>query len=131
MPNKRRLPILSITSTGTPEFPRFQIIDDRGRYWTGNDFRSSGVVYAAYNAAAIETQEILKRHFDGVEPVRYVVPLFVEVFSDLPVSVALIARHLSRSARLYLDTPQHGHGPEGSLVLPFIDWGQIREQGHD
>ncbi len=129
MEKKQQLPILSIVPTGTPQFRRFKIADDKDRLWTGTAFGTTGVLYAKHNDAAIDIQNILKGHFTGVEPDRYVVPLFVEVYSHEPVPVAFVAKHLSVASRLYLNTPEHGNGPGSSLILPRIEWHRIKEGG--
>jgi hypothetical protein len=129
MEKKRKLPILSIVRAGPAQFERFQIADDKNRLWTGQEFGTSGVLFAHHNQAAIEIQSILKGQFEGLEPDRYMVPLFVEVFSDEPVPVALVAQYLSRASKLYLNTPQYGNGPGSSLVLPWIEWHRIKEGG--
>ena len=56
-------------------------------------------------------------HFDGIEPQRFVVPLYVEAYShEGPVPVAKVAKYLSDASRLYLNTTDHGNGPSGSLT---------------
>ena len=126
MAKKRKLPILSVVPAGSPdEFPRFLISDARNRLWDGQNFSSTGILYSAHNDAAIDVQAILKTHFEGVEPVRYVVPVFVDVFAHEPVLVAEVAKYLSASSRLNLNTTEHGNGPGNALVLPWIDWSRI------
>ena len=71
--------------------------------------------------------DILKQKFGGAETVKYVVPLFVEVHSHGPVIVSEVAKYLSQSARLYIDTTEHGNGPSNSLVLPRIEWHRIEQ----
>ena len=84
-------------------------------------------LYARHNDAASDLVNILKSHFDGVSPVKYVVPLIVEVYSDDPVSSVEVVDFLSDHSRLYLNTTIHGHGPRKSLVVPTIHWDQIEE----
>lgn len=123
----KKLPILSIVPVGTPEFQRYTINDEKNRRWNGERFVSTGegVRYADYSDAAMDLQMILKKYFEGQTPTRYVVPVFIEVYGDVPV--ALVAQHLSKTASLFLDTPKQGYGPDGSLILPVIHWGQIEE----
>lgn len=126
--SKKKLPVLRVAPFGPPAFRRFQIVNDAGEVWNGDAWEPiGGRVYAAHNAAAAESQRILKSHFEGVEPRRYIAPLVIEVFSDDAVHVAHIVRYLSHAIRLHIDTGEHGHGPRNSLVLPCIDWGQIEE----
>ena len=127
MKKKRKLPILSILAAGNPDFDRWTIADERTRLWTGVDFDYRNYrLYATYNAAASATQEILRSHFTGVKPVFFKAPLFVEVLADVPVHEAMVSLHLCQALRLYLNTHEHGHGPDGSLILPWIDWTEIK-----
>ena len=73
------LPILYVVQIGEPEFQRFVIEDEQDRVWTGEGFDSQGAaLFARHNDAALESQNILKRSFDGVKPQRFVVPLYVD-----------------------------------------------------
>ena len=128
MAEKQKLPTLYVVQIGNDEFERYLIEDQEERVWTGKQFDSEGgVLFARHNDAAVESQNILKSHFKG-EPQRYVVPLYIEVYSHAgPVPVAEIAEYLSRASRLFLDTTEHGNGPGDSLVLPWIDWSRIKQ----
>lgn len=125
---KKRLPILYVVQVGESEFERYVIEDQQKQVWTGKQFDSQGgALFARHNDAATEAQVILKKSFKGVEPQRFVVPLYVEVLSHAgPVAVAEVAQYLSSSSRLYIDTTEHGNGPGDSLVLPWIDWSRIK-----
>ena len=128
MAKKRELPILFVVQIGESDFERYVIEDQQDRVWTGERFDSQGAaLFARHNDAATETQNILKQNFKGVEPQRFVVPLYVEVLSHAgPVAVAEVAQYLSSSSRLHLDTTEHGNGPGDSLALPWIDWSRIK-----
>lgn len=129
MAEKQKLPILYVVQVGSEEFQRYLIEDQADRVWTGERFDSQGAaLFAKHNDAATETQSILKASFKGVEPQRFVVPLYVEVLNHGgPMPVAEIAQYLSHGARLYLDTREHGNGPGDSLVLPRIEWHRIKQ----
>ena len=127
MGNERQLPVLYVVESGSPDFQRWMVSDDRDRFWGGEDFSQTGVLYARHNDAAVDAQSILRGYFGGIQPVRYVVPLFVESLSHRPVPVAEVAQFLSRASRLYLNTSEHGNGPGDSLVLPRIEWHRIEE----
>jgi hypothetical protein len=128
---KERLPILFVVQIGESDFERYVIEDQQDRVWTGERFDSHGAaLFARQNDAASEAQTILKRTFDGVEPQRFVVPLYVEVLSHAgPVPLAEVAKYLSEASRLYLNTTDHGNGPSDSLVLPRIEWHRIKQIG--
>lgn len=129
MAKKRELPTLRVVQIDNDEFERYLIEDQEERVWTGEQFDSQGAaLFARHNDAATESQNILKRNFNGAEPQRYVVPLYVEVLSHAgPVPVDEIAKYLSSGSRLYIDTTEHGNGPGDSLVLPWIDWSRIKQ----
>ena len=127
MGNEHQLPILYVVESGSSDFQRWMISDDRDRLWGGDDFGQNGVLYARHNDAAVDAQNILRGHFGGIQPVKYVVPLFVESLSHRPVPVAEIASYLSRASRLFLNTAEHGNGPGDSLILPRIEWSRIKE----
>jgi len=116
MAKKRDLPILTVVQIGNEEFERYLIEDQEERVWTGERFDSDGgALFAKHNDAAIESQNILKRSFSGVEPQRFVVPLYVEVLNHAgPVPVNEIAEYLSRGSRLYLDTTENGNARAGA-----------------
>ena len=126
MPDNR-LPVLYVVQIGAKGYERFIIEDENERTWTGKQFDSQGgVLFARHNDAASEAQNILKRNFEGVEPQRFVVPLYVEVYSQAePVRLAKVGQYLSEASRLYLNTTEHGNGPSDSLALPWIDWSRI------
>ena len=108
--------------------PRFVIQDEKERVWNGQRFGpDGGALFARHNDAATAAQDILRKSFGGVQSVKYVVPLFVEVLSHDPVVVSDVAQYLSNSARLYINTPEHGNGPGNSLVLPRIEWHRIEQ----
>jgi hypothetical protein len=124
----KRLPILHVVQVGDPDFERFIIEDQHERVWTGERFDSAGgALFALHHEAAIAAQNILKTHFEGVAPQRFVVPLYVEVLNHAgPVPMAEVAGYLSRGSRLYLNTDEHGNGPADALVLPRIEWSRIK-----
>lgn len=126
-----RLPTLYVVQTSESHFERFVIEDDQDRVWTGERFDSQGgALFARHNDAAVEAQNILKRSFDGVEPQRFVVPLYVEVLNHAgPVPMNEIAQYLSHGVRLYLNTTENGNGPGDSLVLTRIEWHRIKKIG--
>lgn len=126
MKDHEKLPSLTVVQVGCPNFERYQIGDEHGRLWTGNGFGASGQLYANHHHAALDAHQILKSHYQDVEPQRFVVPLYVEAFSREPIDWVDVARYLSRASRLYLNTTEWGHGPGQSLVLPWIEWSEIK-----
>ena len=128
MSKKRELPILCVVQIGSDQFERYVIEDQEERVWTGKQFDSDGAaLFARHNEAAVEAQNILKKNFKGVEPQRFVVPLYVEVLNhEGPVPSTEVAKYLSEASRLHLNTTDHGNGPGDSLALPWIDWSRIK-----
>lgn len=121
----KKLPILTVLRLAN-QFDRYVIEDERHRSWNGQRFGNQNpALYANHNEACLDSQNILRSNFKGIEPVKYVVPVFVEVYSHEPVSELDVARYLSASSILQIDTSIHGNGPQNSLVLPLIDWRRI------
>ena len=76
MKNHTPLPILRLVELGNVVFARLVIEDEQFRRWIGEDFDlTGGILYACHNHAAIDAQNILRSHFEGVEPRQFVVPL--------------------------------------------------------
>ncbi len=126
MANKR-LPVLRVVQVGNETFNRFQIANEQEQVWNGEQFNpQDGVLYADHNHAAIDIQGILKKNFEGSKPQWYVVPVYVQVFSDEPVPMNEVASYLSRSSKLHIDTTSHSNGPDESLVLGSIHWHRIK-----
>lgn len=130
MEQQRQLPILTVVQT-SDQFERFFIRDEKDRVWTGDKFQPGTqrpTLYADDFDVCSTVHKILKGYFPGVEPVRYVVPMVVEVYSHEPVPESEIAQYLSRTATLQMNLPKHGNGPGSSLVLPRIDWHRMEQE---
>ena len=126
-----KLPILTVLQLHN-QFDRFVIRDEKNRDWNGEKFTKKGTpsLYADHDLACRDGHDILKQHFVDVQPVRFIVPIFVDVLSREPVDRVDVARYLCQTSRLVLDTSKNGNGPGNSLVLPVIDWRQI-ESNHE
>ena len=119
------LPILWIARSDSG-FERYVIEDSHEQVWNGKEFGTGdGLLFAHYQEAAAETQRILKSHFKGVEPTKLVVPLYVEVYGGEEIPVESVVKYLSKASKLTVDTGTHGNGPDQSLVLTRIEWGEI------
>ena len=126
----QRLPILRVVQVGNDDFNRYHIANEQEQLWNGQQFQPDrGILYADHNVACTDVQSILRKNFEGVKPVKYVVPLTIEVFSNEPVPVNDVAMYLSRASRLFLNTTDHGNGPGSSLILPQIEWHRIKQIG--
>jgi hypothetical protein len=51
------------------------------------------------------------------------------VVTDKSIRQEEVVLHLSEAVQLNLNMPEHNHRPQDSLVLPGIDWSEMREQG--
>ena len=126
----QRLPILRVVQVGNDDFYRYQIADEQQQLWNGEQFQPErGILYADHNVACTDVQSILRKNFEGVKAVKYVVPLTIEVFSNEPVTMNDVAMYLSKASRLFLNTTDHGNGPGSSLILPQIEWHRIKQIG--
>lgn len=127
MEKNRRLPILSVIPAGKQRFQRWEIADERHRIWTGERFdETNGLLYASHNLAAIEAESILRSHVGAVTSTSYEAPTVIEVLGDPSIPQSVVAHFLSKVTRLYLNRSEHGHGPNGSVVLLHIDWSRMQ-----
>jgi hypothetical protein len=116
------LPILYVVQIGEPDFQRFVIEDEQDRVWTGERFDSDGgALFAKHNDAATEAQNILRANFKGVEPERFVVPLYVEVLNHAgPVPVAEIGWPVNTATPIERETGLAE--PDYTDFVPPSDW---------
>ena len=112
------IPILGVCQNSGP-FDRFVI-----REWNGSEFVEfqGSELYDNPNKAMLDVRKILIDKVGNVKPVRYVVPLYVDVFSHQRIDMYHVAEYLSRSATLQVDTTLHGNGYKSSLILPTVEW---------
>lgn len=117
------LPVISIEPYPC-SVERYVLKNEDGLTWGGDSFKdSTPQLFANINQAATEVINILKKNFEGVERKRFVVPLFVDVYSQETVSVSEVLDHVSKNVQLHTNPCQHG--PNGSLVTVTIEWNQI------
>ena len=89
----QRLPILRVVQVGNDDFNRYHIANEQEQLWNGQQFQPErGILYADHNVACTDVQSILKKNFEGVKAVKYVVPLTIEVFSNEPVTMNDVGR---------------------------------------
>lgn len=112
------IPILGVFQNSGP-FNRFVI-----REWNGSEFVEfkGSELYDNPNKAMLDVRKILINNIGNVSPVRYVVPLFVDVYSHQRIDMYHVAEYLSKSATLQVDTAIHGNGYKSSLIFPTVDW---------
>lgn len=115
---------LFVDIVGPHEFPRFVIRSD-DRIWDGQDFveHSDQPQYFATNEDAYQEIHRIFRAMYG-KPIQVMVaPVVVEVFADQEVRRGELIDYLARNSELFVDMR---NGPQGSLILPVIDWGRLR-----
>lgn len=128
---ERRPMILSVHRAGTPKFPRYFISDQFMRVWTGDgwsDDERDGLLYGDSPEACRVVQRLLTLEYIDKPVRRFRAPVYLDLFSDTPLTKDEITRWLAKVARLIIDSPRHGNGPvEGTLGLVRIGWGELKE----
>ena len=125
--------ILSLIPLGTPEYPRYAISDQYLRYWTGDSWtdqkdESHALVYADANQALKDMNNILMIDHEKKPLKRYRAPIYIDLYSDKPVSKRELQMWLLKATKLIIDSPKHGNGPvAGSLGSCRINFGQLEE----
>jgi len=87
--------ILSIHQNGTPQFPRYFIIDQFMRVWTGvgwSENEQDGLLYGDSNAACVEVQRLLMLDYMDKPLRRFRAPVYLDLFCDMPLTKQEIAR---------------------------------------
>lgn len=121
---------LSLATKGFPEWPRYAIHDQYGRYWSGSQWveEQNAKLYADPNEACQQVQELLLKEYSSLPTQQFQVPLRIDVFSERKVSLHDVQAWLFKVVRLLVDSPRHGNGPlNGSLGLCQIDWDKLSE----
>ena len=123
--------ILSVHRAGTPQFPRYFISDQYKRVWTGEGWsedEKDGLLYGNSPEACNEVQRLLMLDYMDKPVRRFRAPVYVDLFTDKPLTKQEIARWLVKVSRLLIDSPQHGNGPlSGTLGLVRIEWSEMKE----
>lgn len=113
-------------SVGQSSVERWIIVDHHTeRVWNGTelaDDRKSALLYANHNKATLDMQGIYRKSVGDRPPQRYRIPIVLEVYAERPLQPWQIIQHMARCTRLYTQTS----GPEGSVILPVIEWGEIK-----
>jgi len=134
MSKQERQPFfMSVINLGTPEFPRYGIADHQLRYWNGDGWTkpeadSGARVYATENAATEVMYGIMTQDHQHLPKKTYVVPVYIEVFSDTDIPLRDPKWLLFRTTKVIVDSPRHGNGPvEGSLGTVRIEYSEMTE----
>lgn len=123
--------LLSVVQAGTPEHPRFKVMDSWTRFWDGekwSDDEAAGLLYATSNDACLEAQRLLMIPYMDKPLRRYKAPVYIDLFSDHEIPRPDLIRWLVRCSKLLLDHNTHGVGPaSGTLGSVSIEWSGIEQ----
>ncbi len=123
--------ILSVVQAGTPEYPRFKVMDSYQRYWTGSAWvadERKGLTYASSNDACIDVQRLLTAPYMDKPVRRFRAPVYLDLFCDRAIPKHELVRWLVRCSKLLLDHSNCGIGPvSGSLGNLTIEWGELEQ----
>jgi hypothetical protein len=122
-----------IATRGSPEFPRFLIVEPHGQVWSGTlwtPYEREGLLFADSDEAATESQNLLReQHIDRPHHAEYLVPILIEVLSDEPMSKEAVVSWLRKALRFEINYAEHGTGPtDGSCVLLGLQWWKIKNR---
>jgi hypothetical protein len=130
--SKETMPVvLTVSTIGTEEHPRYVISDQHLKFWTSETWSSNqgeALKYHDFNDAASQIHALLLTEHEGKPARRFFAPVYLELFTDEKVSLSAIKEWLCHSARLLVGASENGHGPvKNSLGLCHIPWGELRE----
>lgn len=128
---ERPTTVLSLHQMGTSAFPRYAIGDAFLRYFDGHGWTtdpSKAVLFSDSNFACQEMQRLLMIDYTDMPIRRFSAPVYLDLFSDRPVSMEELEDWLLRVSKLLIDSPKQGNGPiAGSLGLARINWSELKE----
>jgi hypothetical protein len=115
---------------GTPDYPRYLISDDQGRYWSGVFWASSekeAKMYLDLGTVGRTIREIYLLEWKGTPCNQFVVPCIIEMFGEQIGDMEQLRDWLTKAATIFIDHKQFGTGPiEDSLILPQIRWSDLK-----
>ena len=112
-----------------PDWIRYAIEDERGRYWTGRGFSKDergAFAYADENVIARDMRRILKRRCKELIRYRFVAPVMIDVYAEGPIDQEEMTWFLSQKCFVSMDGLGTGVGPGESVVLPLVAWNLLR-----
>jgi hypothetical protein len=115
---------ITVAQMGTPDWPRYAVRDNKGRYWTGrwwSDDPRDALLYQYEHEAANEATVMN----DCIEPRRFVARVSISVEHDAPLTTAMV-RELLRQATVSLILPDQHELADVDIEI-VLDWQGLRE----
>jgi hypothetical protein len=130
-PTMHRTCQITIRTATFGKYQRYVLMDQRGRYWTGDGWAADlhrALRHADILGAHQEYQRVMEQLYQD-KPVRtFEATIKVQVFTDQPFGVEALRDYLERASRFSQDTERMGDGPvEGCLVLQWADYSTLEE----
>jgi len=102
------------------------------RYWSGQEWthdKEKAALYASQSQAGRDLYDILLReHAQDPCCQSFVVPILVQTRSQQPLKPQDVMFFLEQAMSFTMNFRQRGVGPDQtSVVLPTIEWSQLRE----
>ena len=132
-PKEKQPIILSLIPRGSPDHQRYLIANQYLQYWTGETWSeqyddTKALVYHSSNEALTVMQRMLMTEHSHLPVKRYRAPIYIDLFSDAPISEHDLKQWLVKVTKLILDSPKHGNGPvAGTLGTCRIEYGELEE----
>lgn len=132
-PMDKQTIILSLIPRGSPDHLRYLIANQYLQYWTGETWSDQSddkkaLVYHSANEALHEMRKMLMTEHQHLPMKRYRAPIYIDLFSDAPISEHDLKQWLVKVSKLILDSPKHGNGPvAGTLGTCRIEYGELEE----
>ena len=121
------IPIISLVRKGSKHYPRYIVTQADsfknplfwdGTTWTANE--ADAVLFENVTQALWVHHDALMESVGDRPCHRFVVPLYVEVYGEMP-SLHDLRGWLKRSMRIVVDSPKHGFGPNGTVGVIIAD----------
>jgi hypothetical protein len=121
------IPMISLVRKGSKRYPRYIVTKAdpfknplfwNGTTWTTNE--ADAVLFENVTQALWVHHDALMESVGDRPCHRYVAPVYIEVYGEKP-SLVDLRRWLNRAVRIVANTPQHGHGPNGTVGVIILD----------
>lgn len=122
---------LAIRISGKPEWRRFLIAQEGGRFWNGRRWtrhRQHARLYADDQDVALEFRVLEDRLYKDKRLRTLQVPLTIRLRADQEIDLDALGVYLQRAVAIVIDQDRYGTGPiTDSLVQLDVTWADMRE----
>jgi hypothetical protein len=123
--------IITIENRGTPEQPRYVIMNSYLWFWDEQKqefVEKGGTLYSETSAASAAYREIILSEIEGKPVRKFVAPVYLELYTTEEIDQATIEDWCQRATRFIIHSDKAGMGPvNNSVGMLSVAWGHLKE----